>query len=48
MNSFTPNTVANGGGGDFFIGTGSNLFPGAAPSFVQVAAAHLPGNPRIK
>jgi hypothetical protein len=39
VTTFTPNTVANGGGGDFFIGTGSNLFPGVAPSFVQVAAA---------
>ena len=27
LNNFTPNTVANGGGGDFFIATGSNLFP---------------------
>ena len=40
VNNLTPNTVANGGGGDFFIGTGSNLFPGAAPwPFVQVASA---------
>jgi hypothetical protein len=41
VNNFAPNIVANGGGGDFFIGTGSNLFPGAvvAPSFVQVNAA---------
>ena len=39
VNSFIPNTVANGGGGDFFIGTGSNLFPSVPPSFVQVAAA---------
>jgi hypothetical protein len=39
-NNFTPNTVANGGGGDFFIGAGSNLFPDAAPwSFVQVASS---------
>ena len=36
VNNFVPNT---GGGGDFFIGTGSNLFPDAPPSFVQVAAA---------
>jgi hypothetical protein len=38
LTTFKPNTVANGGG-DFFIGTGSNLFPGIPPSFVQVAAA---------
>jgi len=37
VNNFTPNTVANGGGGDFFIGTGTDLFP-VAPSFVGVAA----------
>jgi hypothetical protein len=46
VNTFTPNTAANGGAGDFFIGTGSNLFPGAAPwSFVQVASAPSPANP---
>jgi hypothetical protein len=40
VNNFAPNIAANGGGGDFFIGTGSNLFTGAAPwSFVQVTAA---------
>ena len=47
VNSFAPNTVANGGGGDFFIGTGSNLFPLVplvAPSFVQVASATPPGS----
>ena len=45
LNNFTPNTVANGGGGDFFIATGSNLFPLAAPSFVQVASTTPPGPP---
>jgi hypothetical protein len=39
FNNFKPNTVANGGGGDFFIGTGSNLFADAPPSFVQVGVA---------
>ena len=43
VNTFKPNTVANSGGGDFFICSGSNLFPAAPPSFVQVGVGY-PGS----